>query len=229
MNEKGAATLVIGLWSIVIVSVSLGLLLDLGKNLQLKNVQNSMAQTAAEHGIKKISTRGSLGQEAVQAAVDEYMLQRNGPLYQQLDGGVPTEVIPEHARYTANSRGGACKTVKIDGVEHEAPYFKATITPSRGDTSNQILFRIFPSSGDRRTVTQITTMPNPNIEYRVLNLTVYDSAQNLMLGVANIVPGIDRDFNCMTIRSEVSAIAFASQGDITGDIGENVIPGINEP
>lgn len=205
-NEKGAATIVIVLWSVILLTIFLAILLDLGKNVEMRNIQTSMAQTSAEYGIKTINSQGRIGASAVDAAIKDYKRQRNNP-----GGGPASNKVSDYSVWA----GGSCTTVNVNGVVHKAPYFEATAYRGRGLDGEPIKFSINQTTGKATAITQGT----PNVPYLRLDFTVHDSVRNMMLGVSNIIPGIDRDFNCQQITTKVSAVAFASQEDFTNSSG----------
>ena len=200
-SERGDGVLVMGMWVVLILVIVLALLFDITKGATLKNVQTSMAQQSAEYGISQITSAGTLDDKAVESAIDSYLTLRNNTT--TIDGKT------YRSEFSQLSAGNRCHTVTVDGVQHEAPYFEATLSKTRGDNSDQILVDIEQATGKARLLT------TPRGKYKVLNLTVYDAGSNLWMGVIGSP--------CQQMRSSVSAIAFGSNEDIEidGEAGSN--------
>lgn len=187
LNERGSGTLVTAMWSIVLLLVILSGVFDITKNFQMKNIQNSVAQAAAEAGIKKIDRTGSLDALSVEEAIRTYKLERS----------------KNNSEFTAYSQN--CSTVKVNGVEHEVPYFEFYLTKERGDKkSSGALVKV---NGDKATVLTNTFGKG----FKVLNMKVYDSVDNFALSAFGMP--------CQELVSDVKAIAFASQSDIGSTSG----------
>lgn len=77
-SNKGSTTTILGLAIIMLVLLMGVFMIDVSKNLYIKNIYYKSAQRAAEVAIKSQNVIGGLAGESGNAAIREYMTQRNG-------------------------------------------------------------------------------------------------------------------------------------------------------
>lgn len=163
----------------------------------MRNVQHSMAQTSAEHGIKYINSAGQLNNKSVRAAIDEYLRQRN---------------IPISNRDSDNYGKYPDYRVWANELKCGYPTFEVKLYKGRDDNSGAITGRVGPPP----TYSVTGFDPRGTQPYLRMDLVVHDSVQNTVLGMIGSLPGLDaEDMSCQKITTEISAVAFASQEDIS--------------
>lgn len=77
-SNNGSTTTILGLAIIMLVLLMGVFMIDVSKNLYIKNIYYKSAQRAAEVAIKSQNVIGGLAGESGNAAIREYMTQRNG-------------------------------------------------------------------------------------------------------------------------------------------------------
>lgn len=192
-NERGSGTLVVALWSIVLLLFLLSFAFDLTKNHNMKNIQNSIAQASAEAGVRKIDKTGSLDNKSIEEAIRVYKLERN-------------KNTSEFLAYSQTNT--QCSTINVNGVKRKVPYFEFYLTTDRGSESNKALVQVHNND------TASVLTKNTGQHYKVINMKVYDSVNNFALGFIGLP--------CQEIISTVKATAFASQEDITINNNSNI-------
>lgn len=191
-DDSGGSMLVMAVLFIPFFMVTTALAIDLNKSVYVKSSFQLMAQDSATFGSRYIQAHGG-----IQNAAPGYAAARYLQLFDGEAGGM--------ARGDGNT---ACQTVTVDGVTHRAPYMKMSLEQERSGVGPQLNYTWDPTNGLRRygfTDTADTT------GYKILRMTVWDTAPHLMLGFVGM--------NCQQTVSEVSAITFGSNEDVANFYG----------
>jgi len=192
-NESGDSILTMALISTLFVALLVGFALDVSKNAMLRSNYSTMAQQSVETGVKTINSNGSLNANTPIAVYNEYIAQRNPS---------PSELISSNE--TTPYQDGACRVVTVNGVEHTAPYIVLTLDSERGSgivSSSSVTYYI---EADGSMTTSDTF--NNSVKYKVVTATVYDTAENIILGMFGMP--------CQQFASEVSATTFRINTDV---------------
>ena len=211
-SDKGAATLVVGVVSVMFLCLCLGVGLDLTKNAYLKNAQHSKAQEAVEAAVKSVDSKGSLANftrdttgkipDAVYAVRDAYRSQNSSTYNNALVGQ------GDHADETTAYTSESCKYRDVAGKgKVQMPYMVVTIDQARGlyNSGDSVVFTIDGSGEPKKVAGQF----NPYKGYHVVSAEIRDASSNFMLGMFGM--------GCQGYDSKVSAISFASQQDLAGN------------
>lgn len=195
-KDKADAVLVTFLISLIFIISTSALVLDISKNVIIKNELTTTTQNAAQKSVQKISAKGSLNEEA-------YIT-----FLAQASKGIDISSLAE----------SSCSSFvdKSTGKVYPSPYFKLALSESRGSRLGETAFD--PSNptlieGDYHTL--VSKINNPELSerirnsgktYKVLNVMVYESYPNFMLSMVGIP--------CQNMKIHASAVAFGSQEDL---------------
>lgn len=192
-KDRGAATLVTAIISMMFICLCAGFAIDTAKNSYLKSSFTSRAQQTSEVALKNIDSRGSIKEDAAAKVVSEYGASASGTF----------------ARDETNAFKGTCTTRTItdwDGVRRDRamPYIIIRLNTGRAIGATDDV--VYTSAGGATPVL-VKGVYNPSAKYTVLAAEVHDSSANFMLSMF----GMD----CQDYMQKVSAISFGSAGDLT--------------
>lgn len=209
-RDKGDAIFITILVSLMFILSVTALVVDISKNVVLKNNQTSIAQASAQVAVKDINARGSLTANSYETFLTEYLSQTgNPPMANGCSLKVP-RTLGDQMDASGNPRNGYL----YDG-EYTGPYFKIVLSKTRGEKDNP--FPVNPSddktylygtaaSIKAKLPTLETDLKRLNTVYRVFNVEIYEAVPNFMLGMAGMP--------CQQLAIKVDAVAFGNQEDL---------------
>lgn len=199
-KDRGDAVLITFILSMMFIVAVAAFAVDISKNILIKNQMNSAIQQSAQIAVKEINARGSLNQESYKAFVKT--------LNQELGNQLAAP----------NNSVSSCP-ISVDGVDmsgDKGPYFKLALSPRRGADLGDSAFSINNPTYITGTLPEIATIYNSEsfkekirqsgTVYRVLDVKMYASYPNIMLGMVGIP--------CQEFEIRASAVAFGSQEDL---------------
>lgn len=196
-DDRGDGILVMGVIFIPLMVIVAGLAMDLMKAVYIKSSFQSYGQEAVSNAVRYVNDRGGLTESAVFYAIANYMAQTNGSA-----GVTSASTTAGTNEVRGFVRQGQCTEVNVPGVGvKKAPYIVVKLKAKRGKDEPASNTWVYESS--------IPTMQSGamNPTDRVLEMTVYEAVPNIMLGMAGVP--------CQEFRTEVSAITFGNQEDIS--------------
>jgi hypothetical protein len=189
-KDRGSATLVTGIISLLFICLCAGFAIDIAKNSYLKSSFTSRAQQSTEVAVQKINPQGSIGENGPQALVSSYTGET----------GVRDE--------TDVWKTDGCSTREIstwngDKKAVEMPYIVIRLGAERAvGTQSSVTY----VSEGGRPPSIVSGTYDPFAKYTVIAAEVNDSSRNLMLGMFGM--------SCQDYNAKVSAIAFGSNEDL---------------
>lgn len=193
-SDKANSTFVTFVLGFLFLTLAVAMSIDLAKSAYIKNAYSSTAQQSAQAAIKNMDGKGSIKEEALNDFISNYNGEAN-----------TGNISGSFGKTSENTfRAEACNVREIDGYgEVELPFVVMKLDTERGLGANSEVTYTSEGGADPRVV---SGHYNRGATYRVLDVEVYDSARNMMLGIFGLP--------CQNTHSHVSAIHFGSQQDI---------------
>lgn len=213
-SDTAAATLVVGIVSILFLCLCMGFALDLTKNAYIKNAQTSKAQESVEAAVKTVDSRGSLanfnmdktGQipDVVYKVASAYKDQNSANYNNSLVGE------GDHLDDAASFNSEQCSTRNIikwgssTPQPAKLPYMVVKVDQTRGfdNATDSVVYTI---EGNEAPIKRAGNFRS-GASYHVVSAEIHDASANFMMGMFGMP--------CQSYTSKVSAISFGSQQDL---------------
>lgn len=203
-KDSGDAIFIVIFISLIFILVITGLVVDIGKNVVMKGNYNNYAQESAEVAVKEITARGSLNEKAYQTFVREYVSKTYSTTPAGLNAINPKTgrpVLETGCKLKIPTSGGAYEVIDYTG-----PYFELSLSDKRAGGTKFATVKGTANEVINQTARIAEDLKAEPTKLRVLNVTMYESTPNFLLGMAG--------FPCQQFNVEVSSIAFGSQEDL---------------
>lgn len=203
-KDRGDAVFITFLFSLALILLITGIVLDFGKGTVARTNYTSIAQTSSQAAVKKINAKGSLGAASYKEFIEDYYLKAHGVPY------------TDQKHFTGEFSSG-CK-LNVPGkapFDYTGPYFKIALSNRRGSSNTKDPLEnskniTYVEGTGRAVMGKLNDLDKElrksGANYKVLEAEVYEVEPNFMLSMA----GMD----CQQFNIRISAVAFGSQEDL---------------
>lgn len=217
VSDLGDAILVMSVIFVPFFFIVAGFAIDLSKAAYVKQQYQTMAQEAANDAARQINEKGSIKESAVDNAVYNYTQRRFEDDDSNKEHFSETKELMDK-EYNSDR----CAKIYHEGKEYDAPLMFITISGGRGQNDTVPPVRYMSSNGlwAYPVVSDVDTGYSDSNIYRKIELTVYDSSPNLIMGMFGR--------GCQYTKSVVNAVQFGSNED-ANDWSGSLSPQVDIP
>lgn len=215
-SDAGDAILVMSVIFIPFFFIVIGFSIDLTKAVYVKQQYQTMAQEAANDAASQILENGSIRESAVDSAVYNYTQRRFSD-----DDSAKYHFNETNELIDKEYNSTKCAKIYYEDKEYDAPLMFITLSGGRGQNDTVRPVEYMSSNGLwAQLIKDGENVYSENDIYRKMELTVYDTSPNLIMGMFGR--------GCQYTTSTVSSVQFGSNED-SNDWSSTLSPQVDIP